>query len=126
MNYGNSRQAHYLSRIPGRQQQQGLSSRILRSSPQASGGNYFFSREMSDCILGNYPSEKQAIENVISYRWNSVAFSRDLAVSCDTGRIFLHFKGRLIGMQDGDKYLLFNTRESAALKKTIGDKVCLL
>lgn len=120
--------AHYLMRVPSRQQAQGLSRGCIISSPELrSEGGWFRSQEMSDCILGKYPTLSECVDTIKTYKRRSTAFTRELSLEEDAGTILLQYKGRNIGYQEGDKYKLFPSRDRKMLRSIIEGQagICL-
>ncbi len=133
LGYMNSdRNAYYLTRVPARQQKQGLERRQLRGIPELPHmEGWFYGRDMEDCILGRYPSVPEALEKLDTYAVESIAVSRNVAIRMrSTGGTKLLYKGRTIGHRKADgSFALIESKETKALRGVIqeelGDALCL-
>ena len=112
------RTAHYLTRVPNRQQKQGLDRYCLVSSPEITDDvDWFIGDKMRDCILGIHPIHDEALDLVLSYEKTSVSISREIAIeNASGGLITLLYRGRVVGHRDGDGYNLLPSKERKILQ----------
>lgn len=116
--------ATYLGRLPTQQQRQGLHTDIvLRQGGDQLPAGWFFSKEMSDCIVGNHHTFTEALFYVKSTGL-SKSFDRFWAISPHHKSVFsLQFRGRPAGLvSDDGKITLFKGKEDRLLRQLLTEK----
>lgn len=94
--------AYYLTRVPYRHQTQGIRLNSMQSTPHLGqykddGSHWFYTEDMSNCILGKYPSYAEAWELLEEHDLKGVAIHRHLALSYISRKnMGLYYKGRLV------------------------------
>lgn len=124
--------AFYLRRVPSRVQKQGLDKHFVASEPVGlQGSNWFFSKDMKDCILGIYPSVAEAMQSIDLGKAESVGVRRNFAISFSSGGAHrLNFKGREIAYMSDGEFILIHRKERDAMSRIIRaefkeDELCL-
>lgn len=99
MNY--KEDAFFLSRLPDRRNNQGLTLALIHSQPRLP-NNYWWSNPcFGDALMGRYPNRDQALEDVNSGRYESCAFNRQFAFRRHGDRhTTLMFRNRMIAIKD--------------------------
>lgn len=119
--------AIYVSRLPDRQQSQGLGQYVIRTN----NGDYninVHSPYMADCILGKHPCVAEAVQRVASGRANSCPFDRKFAVGqLRRGALTLSCRGKEVGLlvqgtESNPKFKLFSIKEAPLLKAALNGK----
>lgn len=90
------KQAVYISRLPDRNQSQGLSQRVLYTQPDLPRySNWMYTQEMEDMLLGRYPGLATAKSMLTSGMATSVPISKDVALAhTRRGMLEVLYKGR--------------------------------
>jgi hypothetical protein len=119
--------ATYLTRLPARQQAQGLAQTSIIGYPgRPNYPNWFTSREMKDCILGVYPGLANAEQDLETYQGTSIAIAREVAIKRQSGDVIaLMYRGRVVGYKKENNYWLLETREKKVLTDILKEHVCL-
>lgn len=118
------KQAVYISRLPDRNQSQGLSQRVLLVTPSiVDYGRYTLTKEFEDMLLGIYPSRTVAEELLKNDLCSSVPISRNIALShTRRGLLEICFKGRPIACNlKGRGFELYDLREKSYLSKLLAN-----
>lgn len=120
LGYYNGRQSCiYLTRNPTRSNNQGLRAENLTSN-QSMGFISFASKSFEDFLNGNYPSYNKAMNDLMGTTVKSVAISRDWALEwIDSMKLGLYYKTRLMGLKQGDNFLILPSKESSFHRKTL-------
>jgi hypothetical protein len=126
--------AWYLTRVPERKQRQGLVSTSVVSSPNINDmydpHRWFFSEAMKDLLTNQYPTRREAIENVMNgiggIPVKGSAFHKHCAiVRIDIGSIGLHYRGRLVATYDPsrDRFTLLPDLKDGSFLQIILGKI---
>ena len=92
--------AHYLSRIPFRHQNQGLTQNSIDADGLDRYESWFFGPEMEKCILGKHASVEEAWK-LMDRGYKGVSIHRQLAIKLiDHRNIGLYYKTRLVATWD--------------------------
>lgn len=112
--------AYYVSRLPERQNAQGLAAHCVCVRPRNMPGliEWHSSTEASNTIKGIYPTLDVALDTV-SYlpgKPKSVAFSRYFAIECvQRGIVTLNYRGRNVGVLENREFKKFRVNKSKDL-----------
>lgn len=97
---------YYLSRMPVRKYKQGLSSESLNMNGRnGRAKDVLRSKALAKCVLGQYPSQQEAIQRIKDGEIMGLAFSRQFAI-CENGgfggggenaELSLRFRGKAVG-----------------------------
>lgn len=120
------RKAVYISRLPDRQQSQGLSQYVIRITSKSEGDYISHTAPyMYDCIKGNYPSASQAISLVSNGAASSVPFDRRFAIGqVRRGVVTLQCRGKDVGLlQSGERFKLFAIKEAPLIVGALKGKL---
>jgi hypothetical protein len=121
LGYANYKQdVVYLTRIPAREQQAGLTYDNFKTSTGST--NVLYTESLSNCVEGKYPSFNDALSNVRDEYHGGCAFHRSFAVkNAGRNRITLHFKEREIGVWNARSrcFRLHAARDNKLLSKRL-------
>lgn len=117
--------AVYVSRVPDRNQSQGLSWHVLHTNPNLGryDSTWFYSRQMEDMLLGRYPGRATAESMLSSGLAASVPISRHVALSHSRrGLIEVYYRGRPVAANfKGRGIELYDINEKSYMSKTLAN-----
>lgn len=114
---------YYLARMPHRRQVQGLQQQLIIGGPN-NRNNWFTSKEMEDCIVGDHETEERA-RKLLSERPNeyrSVSFHRHAAITrLNRFQTALCYRGNVVGTGELEQnsYTLLKSRETSFLQRIL-------
>lgn len=116
--------AHYLSRKPGRQWSQGLTSKNINISflnKEKTGDSWMNllnlkNKSIHSCILGEYPSIENCIVALDKPDMLEMAFSREFAINKN---LLLYYRSESVGMIDSDNGKIIFEKHKKFLKEIL-------
>lgn len=110
--------AYFVSRLPLRRNMQGLTTgniNVSHGGPKA----LLFSKSMRDCILGKYPSIKEAREKFEGMH-SSVAISRNFSIVREGSFYYLDYRAKRVGtLNRDDTFQIFDSPNSSFIRRAL-------
>lgn len=116
------KEAVYVSRMPDRNQSQGLNPYTLHTQPQLDRyAGWYFTRDFQDALLGIYPSRSAAEALLAGRSATSVPISRNVALGhTRRGLIEIFYKGRPVACNlKGRGIELYDIKEQSYMKSLL-------
>lgn len=122
MNYNKA--AYYVKRIPNRGLKQGLSTEDIHSEPQLRGYNFPIStKEFYNCLMGIYPTYKEALTKVLTKENEGCAFDRSSCVKRMDKLVALYHNSIMIALWKGAKWEPLEDKTSMFFMKKLESKL---
>lgn len=122
--------AVYISRLPDRNQSQGLNTHVLHTQPELNRyhSQWYFSKEFEDMLLNRYPSRSNAESLLSSGMATSVPISRNVALAHSRrGLLEIFYKGRPVACNlKGRGIELYDITERSYMAKLLANDGVLL
>lgn len=125
------KEAVYLERMPVRKTKQGIHPENtvacrINGEPVYSDA-IMQSTELGKTIIGEYPSEKEALSKLNDGAASSVAIDRHIAIQKEGQTYNLYYRNNLVGSKKYNEvnFLLKTAQHSSFMKKILGRKVCI-
>lgn len=111
--------AYFVSRLPIRRNMQGLTTgniSVSHGGPKA----VLFSKSIRDCVLGKYPSIKEAMIKFVNVSTTSVAISRNFAIVAESSFHYLDYRTKRVGVLNRDgTFQIFDSPRSSFIRRAL-------
>ena len=121
MGYCNSRgTARYFTRIPSRVNTVAITAgQVQDHEENRVGEDVLWSQDFVDCVAGVNVDRDKAIEMLLEGDARSVGINRYVALGIESKQITLHYRGRWVGMRQGNDFMLFEGKDRSIIQREL-------